>query len=164
MTGLGMANGTWEDAEQLVGTVIAEHIGADAVNTPMIRHYLEAFEWDGPGLEGAPASMYITFGMPAYWQPGDSTLPENTLAPLAFRLVPCPGSAMIGTEVSVRFHAPIQVGDILRSTWMLTKLVRKRLKIGDGAFLDFEVRYVNQRDELVALESTTVFRYDPEEV
>lgn len=163
MIELGMAYGTWADAEKLVGTVIATQTGADAVNRPMIRHQREAFEWVGGDADEAPASMYITFGMPAYWSPGDEPIADNTLAPLAFRVVPCPGSAMIATEVSVAFHEPMRAGDVLTSVWKLTRLTRKQLRIGDGAFLEFEITYSNQRGEVVAVEQTTTFRYDPAE-
>src|SRR4051812_11712595 len=105
-----MAQGSWEDAERLVGTVIAEITGADEVNDPMIRHQLEALEWDRPvscedatartaGYEGrtAPASMYMTFGMGAYWTAGGPPMGTNVLAPLAFGRVPGPASAMLAT-------------------------------------------------------------------
>ncbi|HVW43953.1 MAG TPA: MaoC family dehydratase N-terminal domain-containing protein [Amycolatopsis sp.] len=175
MTAFAMAHGTWEDAERLVGTVIAELSGADAVNDAMVRHQLEALEWDSPvftdddaaraaGYDGriAPFSMYLTFGMPAYWKPGMPSLPPNSLAPFAFGAVPAPGSAMLATQTSVEFHDPMRPGDRLSATWRLTGVTRKRLSLGDGGFLDFEVAYRNQDGALVALERTSVFRYDPE--
>lgn len=174
MTELAMAQGTWEDAERLVGTVIAELSGADAVNDAMIRHQLEALEWDSPvfvddesarrngfGRRVAPFSMYMTFGMPAYWGPGRPGLRRNALAPFPFGAVPCPGSAMLATETSVEFHTPMSPGDQLSSVWRLAAVTRKQLSIGDGAFLDFEITYRNQRGDLVAVEHTSAFRYDP---
>ena len=169
-----MAFGTWADAERLVGAVVAELDGADPVNTPMIRHQLEVFEWDAAeyldddyarrvGLPGsiAPGSMYLTFALPTYWSPGDAPIAPNTLAPLAFRSVPCPGSAMIATEVSIAFHVPMRPGDRIHSTWVLASLTRKTLSLGPGAFLGFEITYRNQDGELVAVENTSVFRYEP---
>ena len=174
MTELGMAYGTWADAERLVGTVVAELDGADPVTTPMIRHQLEVLEWDAPeylddeyarsvGLPGsmAPGSMYLTFALPAYWVPGDPPIAPNTLSPLAFRVVPCPGTAMIATEVSIAFHEPMRPGDRIHSTWVLASLSRKTLSIGDGAFLGFEITYTNQVGEVVAVEQNSVFRYEP---
>jgi hypothetical protein len=49
----------------------------------------------------------------------------------------------------------------LSSVWRLAAVTRKRLSIGDGAFLDFEITYRNQRGDLVAVEHTSAFRYDP---
>jgi acyl dehydratase len=169
-----MAQGTWEDAERLIGSVIAEITGADEVNDPMIRHQLEALEWDRPvstddeaaraaGYPGrtAPVSMYMTFGMASYWAPGESPMAANVLAPLAFGRVPGPAAAMLATGTDVEFGVPMRPGDRLTSTWRLVGVTRKRLKIGDGAFLDFEITYRNQRGETVAVERTSTFRYDP---
>lgn len=166
MIELGMSYGTWADAENAVGTVVAEIEGADTVERSMVRHYLESLEWDDPGFldaDGviAPASMYLTFGMAPYWSPGDPPLRENSLAPLAFGRVPCPGSAMLATEISTEFFEPMREGDRLRSEWVLAKLTRKTLALGDGAFLEFEVTYRNQREQVVAVERTTAFRYEP---
>jgi acyl dehydratase len=171
-----MAHGSWEDAEKLVGTVIAVITGADEVNVPMMRHQLEVLEWDRPvstddgaaraaGYPGrvAPFSMYMTFGMAAYWQPGQPPMGENLLAPMAFAKVPAPASAMLATGTEVEFVTPMQPGDRLTSTWLLTDVTRKRLRIGDGAFLNFEITYRNQRDEVVVVERTSAFRYDPDE-
>ncbi len=169
-----MTAGTWEDAEALVGTVIAELAGADPVNDVMVRHHLEAFEWDAPhfqddaaarraGLPGriAPCSMYMTFGMPAYWRSGDAALQPGAVAPFAFGSVPAPGTAMMATGTSVDFGVPMRPGDRLSAQWRLAALTRKTLKVGDGAFLDFEVTYRNQDGDVVAVERTSVFRYEP---
>lgn len=161
--------GTWEDAESLVGTVIAEQVGADPVNAPMVRQYLESLEWDsaawndpGDGLAPmAPSAMYMTFGMPAYWGPGDPPLPDGSLAPFPFGRVPAPGSTMMATQTDVTFAAPLRDGDRLHATWRLVGVTRKTLAIGDGAFLDFETTYRNQADEVVAVERTSTFRYEP---
>lgn len=163
MSGLAMAEGTWDDAYATVGTVIAVLEGADVVNPAMVRHQLEALEWDSDPSD-VPGSMYMTFGMPAWWSSGSPSLARDAIAPFAFGLVPCPGSAMLATETSVEFGERMQWGDRLTSTWTLVKLTRKRLSLGDGAFLDFEIDYRNQRAELVVRERTSVFRYEPEPV
>lgn len=168
-----LAYGSWADAEALVGLVVAELEGVDAVNRPMVRHLLESLEWDfPPGLDDeaaraagyeasvAPRSSYMTFGMPAYWTPGESSLTEGALAPFAYGAVPCPGPHMFALETTVEFPGVLLHGDQLRSTWRLVALTRKRLAVGDGAFLEFEIIYRNQRDEVVVVEQTTVFRYE----
>lgn len=171
-----MAMGSWEDAERMVGQVIAVITGADEVNDPMIRHQLEVLEWDRPectddssaqsaGYPGrvAPFSMYMTFGMAPYWEPTQPPMEGNVLAPMAFGKVPGPASSMMATGTEVEFHSPMRPGDRLTSTWVLAAVTRKTLKVGDGAFLDFQVTYRNQRDEVVAIEKTSAFRYDPVE-
>lgn len=170
-----LARGSWAEAEALVGTVIAEQVGADPVNAPMVRQYLESLEWDSPvwndeaaardaGHPGpvAPFAMYMTFGMPAYWAPGDPPLPDHSVAPFPFGRVPAPGSTMLATSTDVEFHEPMRVGDRLHTTWRLTAVTRKRLQLGDGAFLDFEATHRNQDGRIVAVERTSVFRYDPD--
>ncbi|GAB5018524.1 hypothetical protein JHV675_15070 [Mycobacterium avium subsp. hominissuis] len=172
---MALRYGPWEAAEALVGKVIAEQQGADPVNSAMVRHLLESLEWDfAPALDAAaarsvgyagavaPRSSYLTFAMPAYWQPGDEPLQEGTIAPFPFGEVPCPGSGIMATGTSVEFHAPLLHGDVVQSIWVLKSLVRKTLTIGDGAFLEFEITYRNQRGAVIAVESTTVFRYQPE--
>jgi hypothetical protein len=163
--------GTWADAEALVGTVIAESVGADPVNAPMVRHYLESLEWDSRAWnrpvreerQAAPFATYMTFGMPAYWSPGDPHLPDQSLAPFPFGRVPAPGSAMLATRTDVEFHERMHAGDRLVVVWKLVGVTRKRLALGDGAFLDFEATYRTQDGTLVAVERTSAFRYEPEE-
>jgi acyl dehydratase len=174
MIELAMAKGTLEDAEALLGSEIAVLDGADPVNAPMIRHHLEAYEWDFPPAADeeaarsagyrtvcAPSAMFMTFGMPAYWAPGCPPIAPLTVAPLAFGQVPAPGSAMLATGTSVEFHEPMYVGDRLRATWRLTGVTPKRLSIGDGVFLDFEITYRKQDGSVVAIERTSAFRYEP---
>jgi 3-methylfumaryl-CoA hydratase len=168
---LAMARGSLEDAQALIGTEIARLAGADPVNAAMIRHQVEAFEWAFPpgtaaGQSGhpalrAPSSMYMTFGMPAYWSAGAPPIADLTLAPLAFGTVPAPGSAMMATATSVEFHEPMYEGDRISSVWRLTGVTPKTLGIGTGAFLNFEITYEKSDGTLVAVERTSVFRYDP---
>jgi len=176
MIELTMAKGSLADAEALVGAEIAVLDGADPVNAPMIRHHLEAYEWDFPPAADdaaaraagyrtvcAPSAMFMTFGMPAYWTPGGQPIAPLALAPFAFGQVPAPGSAMLATGTSVEFHDPMYVGDRLRATWRLVGVTPKRLSIGEGVFLDFEITYRKQDGSVVAVERTSAFRYDPAE-
>jgi hypothetical protein len=166
---LAMAQGSLQDAQALVGTEIARLSGADPVNAPMIRHQLEAYEWDYPPAGSAeqaaraPRSMYMTFGMPAYWSAGAAPIADLTLAPLAFGVVPAPGSAMMATATSVEFHEPMYDGDRISSVWRLVGVVPKTLGIGSGEFLNFEITYEKADGAVVAIEHTSVFRYDPAE-
>ena len=90
--------GTWEDAEALVGQVLLSFTGADRVNIPDIRRRLEVLGWDAPihydenaarraGHEGivSPATMVISWVLPAYWSPGDQR-------PIPATRCSCPGS------------------------------------------------------------------------
>lgn len=174
MIDLHLTPGTWEDAEAMVGQEFAHQTGVDPVNRAMIRRQLEALEWDCPlfydddvaqdaGWPGmvAPYSMYMTFAMPAYWEPGGPAIDHPVIPPFPYGAVPAPGTSMMATDTAVEFHAPMRPGDLISSTWKLTDVTRKTTRVGDGAFMTFEVTYRNQDGDTVAVDRTTVFRYDP---
>lgn len=169
--------GTWDDTERAVGTVIARFDGADAVDVAGIRRRLEVLAWDAPihysdetaraaGYEGivSPATMVISWVLPAYWSPGDPRpqLSDPYLLPrFALRRIPAPGDALFATACKTRYLKPVYVGDRISGEVVFSGYTRKRLKIGDGAFMVAETRYTNQHDDLVAHEEITVFRYAP---
>jgi acyl dehydratase len=169
--------GTWDDTERAVGTVIARFDGADAVDVAGIRRRLEVLAWDAPihysdeaaraaGYEGivSPATMVISWVLPAYWSPGDPRpqLSDPYLLPrFALRRIPAPGEALFATACKTRYLKPVYVGDRISGEVVFSGYTRKRLKIGDGAFMVAETRYTNQHDDLVAHEEITVFRYAP---
>jgi acyl dehydratase len=162
MSGLDLVAGTWDDARALVGQQLASFTAADPVERGAIRRLLEVHEWDWPpGQEVAPASTYLTFALPAYWSPGDPSIGRYVIPPLPFRTVPGEGSMMVASDVDVAFGAPIRVGDRLRATYWLRGVTEKATVVGSGAFLDFEARFTNQRDELVAAELVRTLRYTP---
>jgi acyl dehydratase len=170
--------GTWQETEAAVGTVIAQLEGVDPVSESGIRRRLEVLGWDAPihysdeaaraaGFDGivSPATMVITWVLPAYWTPGDARpqLSDPYLLPrFALRQIPAPGDALFGTGCKTRYVQPVYVGDRISGEVVFAGYTRKHLKIGDGAFMVAATRYSNQRGELVALEEITVFRYTPD--
>src|SRR5207237_4493080 len=91
-----LRDGTWEDAESWVGRELAQYQGADDVTVGDIRRRLEVLAWDCPlhydeavarqyGYRTvvSPATMLMTWAMPAYWAPGDPrpTLDDGALVP-----------------------------------------------------------------------------------
>jgi acyl dehydratase len=172
-----VTRGTWEDTEDCVGQVLVSFTGADAVNISDIRRRLEVLGWDAPihydeatarraGYDGvvSPATMVITWVLPAYWSPGDPR-PQSEdpllLPRFALRKIPAPGDALFATDCVTRYLEPVYLGDILSGEVRLLRFTRKKLRIGDGAFMTAETRYRNQRSQLVAVEEITVFRYTP---
>jgi 3-methylfumaryl-CoA hydratase len=169
--------GTWEETEAAVGTVIAYLEGVDPVSESGIRRRLEVFGWDAPihysdaaaraaGYDGivSPATMVITWVLPPYWSPGDPRpqLSDPYLLPrFALRQIPAPGDALFGTGCKTKYLQPAYVGDRISGEVVFAGYTRKRLKIGDGAFMVARTRYSNQREEVIALEEITVFRYTP---
>jgi acyl dehydratase len=147
--------------DEFVGRCFATITGADEVNEPAVRHLLEAMEWDWPGRP-VPLSTYLTFALPSY-RNAEGVIPEATLPPLPFHVLPVPGSRAIGTRIEVAAGKPMRYGDRLHSEWFLQAATPRRTRLGDGLYLDFETRFRNQRGELVAVERTRVLRFDPGE-
>jgi hypothetical protein len=60
------------------------------------------------------------------------------------------------------YYAPMCVGDVISSRSMLMSVTRKRLRIGDGAFMVVRTGYFTGDEVLASSEDMTVFRYSPE--
>jgi acyl dehydratase len=172
-----VTQGTWEDTEALIGKEVGHSKGIDAVNLIDIRRRLEVLTWDCPihydeeaarsvGYEGviSPSTMVAVWCLPAYWAPGDR-MPragDPVLMPYyPFPSIPAPGSALFASECKTKYYAPMYPGEVISSRSMLVSVTRKRLKIGDGAFMVVRTDYFSGQDKRVATEDMTVFRYTP---
>lgn len=130
--------------------------GADPVNSPMVRHLLEAMDWDvNAGTNWVPLSTYLTFAMPPYRQPGGS-LPEKSFPPLPFHCVDLPGDRRIGVTVSVEAGRAMRMGERIRSECRVTAATPKATRLGAGTMVDFETRFTGDDDEVVAVERTAM--------
>lgn len=172
-----LAQGTWADAEALVGSVIARYEGADAVSVGDIRRQLEVLGWDcelhqdddaarAHGYDGmvSPVSMTRVWAMPAYWQPGQARVEDEVLTtPLAAASVPGEGDVMIATGIRMQYEAPMYPGDRIFATAVLRSVTRKTTRVGPGAFIVVETTYANQDEQVVAIETTTLLRYQPQQ-
>ena len=174
---IDLRDGTWEDAERCVGRELARYGGADDVTVGDIRRRLEVLAWDCPlhydeatarryGYRSivAPATMLMTWAMPAYWVPGDPrpTLDDGALVPsYPFTRIPAPGEFMFATESETEYLEPVYPGDRISASSVLRSITRKRLSVGDGAFFVVETTYAKQSGEVVGVERLTVFRYSP---
>jgi acyl dehydratase len=156
------------------GAPLASQVGAEPVSAAGIRRFAEAYAMDCPlywddaaaraaGLPGriAPWSMAMTMAMPAYWQPGDPPLADGFIPPFAWDCVDLPGAEMMSTRVELVFERPLRLGDLLRSDYRVVRVTPKRTSVGDGHFIDFEVSLTDQQGDLVAVERSSVYRYDP---
>jgi acyl dehydratase len=174
MTGAAnLAQGTWEDAEALVGTTIAVTEGADPVSVADGRRKLEVLGFDCPlhydedcarrhGHDTviSPVSMVRVWAMPAYWRPGEDRIAaEPMTTPIAAAAVPGEGDTMIATGLRLEHHAPLHPGDRVSASAVLKSVTRKTTRVGPGAFLVVETTYRNQRDEVVTVETATLLRY-----
>jgi 3-methylfumaryl-CoA hydratase len=166
-----------QDARFATGEPLAVHVGAERIDSSAVRRFAEAHELDAvvyeddaaaraEGFPGriAPWSMAMVAAMPAYWQPGDPPLEDGALPPFAWDCVDLPGRAMMSTRIELVFERPLRPGDLLHSEYRVTAVTPKRTKIGTGHFVDFEVSLLDEDGELVAVERSSVYRYDPNPV
>jgi acyl dehydratase len=171
-----LAQGTWEDAEAMVGQTLSRVQGADPVSAPDIRRKLEVVGLDCPLHYDAqvarasgyrtiisPGSMMRTWVTPAYWNPGEPLASGKALfPPIPVSAVPGPGDRMFATGTKTEFLEPVYPGDELTATAVLTRVTRKSISVGDGAFMVIETTYTNQDGLTVARDELTVFRFSDE--
>jgi uncharacterized protein len=111
---------------------------------------------DGPV---APPSMVSVWFRPHHWAPGrmHEALPLQVHFDLKAALQ-LPEAVM--TDNTIEFHAPVRMGDILRTHQVLRSVsAQKTTKLGTGRFWVIDVIYTNQDGDLVAVESYTGFGY-----
>ncbi|MGI9199441.1 MAG: FAS1-like dehydratase domain-containing protein [Woeseiaceae bacterium] len=172
--------GSWEEAESYIGKIIGEDVGADAVELGSIRRWLEPKEFDcalhtdasaakkvGYDDVIAPSTMVFSYGLPAYWQPGDRAAesgdePRQIPIPVIFD-VPAPCTLSFASNIDMEFFEPMHVGDQITRTSKLLSIEKKELRVGAGAFMTQEDIYTNQNGETVAAVNLTIFRFNPPE-
>ena len=67
------------------------------------------------------------------------------------------------SDNTIVFHEPVRMGDRLRTRQILRSVSGpKTTKLGSGRFWVIDVEYLNQRDEVVGVESYTGFGYKRE--
>jgi acyl dehydratase len=171
-----LAQGSWADAEAMVGQTLSRIDGIDAVSLADIRRKLEVVGLDCPlhydeaaaqanGYRTivSPASMMRTWVTPAYWSPGEPLPTDRALfPPIPIAAVPGPGNRMFATGTKFEFLAPVYPGDRLTATAVLKSVTRKSISVGDGAFVVLETTYTNQDDVVVSRDELTVFRFEDE--
>ncbi len=111
---------------------------------------------DGPI---APPAMVSVWFRPHHWAPGRSkqVLPLQVHFDLKEKCG-LPEAAMTDNEII--FYTPVRPGDRLRTRQILHSVSDlKKTKLGLGRFWVIEVQYLNQKDELVAVEMYTGYGY-----
>jgi uncharacterized protein len=159
------------DVEQLIGVVQYE----EAAQFPVERGYIwtscasvengNPLFWDdavaaeitdGPI---APPTMLSVWFRPHNWAPGRSEpgLPLQVHFDLKTRF-DLPEAVM--SDNTIVFHEPVRLGDIITSRQILRSVTApKTTKLGTGRFWVIDVEYLNQRGQVVGVESYTGFGY-----
>lgn len=162
-----------------IGDRLLGVVGADPVSTADIRRRLEVFGWDcalhsdeevakahGHRTTPAPATMLVTWAMPAYWAPGNPSPwadGEPLLAASPAAQLCGPTQEVVATEIDTEYRTTVYPGDRIASQSVLAKITPARTRLGDGEFVVIETTYTNQSGDTVGVESMTVFRYERSE-
>jgi acyl dehydratase len=159
------------DVEQLIGVVQYEEAAAFPVERGYIWTSVASVEngnplfWDdavaaeitnGPI---APPTMLSVWFRPHNWAPGraEPGLPLQVHFDLKARF-DLPEAVM--SDNTIVFHEPVRLGDVVTSRQILRSVTApKTTKLGTGRFWVIDVEYLNQRGELVGIESYTGFGY-----
>ncbi len=107
----------------------------------------------------APPTMISVWFRPHQWSPGrtEPAVPLQVHFDLK-EIFELPEAVM--TDNTIVFHEPVRPGDRLRTRQILRSVSGpKTTKLGTGRFWVIEVEYLNQKDELVGVESYTGFGY-----
>jgi hypothetical protein len=119
----------------------------------------DAVARDLTGGPVAPPTMISVWFRPHQWSPGrtEPGVPLKSHFDLK-EIFDLPEAVM--TDNTIVFHEPVRPGDRLRTRQILRSVSEpKTTKLGTGRFWVIEVEYLNQKDELVGVESYTGFGY-----
>ena len=159
------------DVEALIGKVQYEETGEFPVERGYIWTSCASVEngnplfWDddvAAELTGgpiAPPTMLSVWFRPHHWAPGRTkqALPLQVHFDMKERFG-LPEAVM--TDNTIVFYEPVRPGDVLRTRQVLRSVSEpKTTKLGTGRFWVIDVEYLNERDELVGVESYTGFGY-----
>ena len=157
--------------EQLIDQVQYEEAGEFPVERGYVYTSCSSVEngnplfWDdevAQALTGgpiAPPTMISVWFRPHQWSPGRTApaVPLQSHFDLK-EIFELPEAVM--TDNTIVFHEPVRPGDRLRTRQILRSVSEpKTTKLGTGRFWVIEVEYLNQRDQLVGVESYTGFGY-----
>ena len=107
----------------------------------------------------APPTMISVWFRPHHWAPGrtEPAMPLQVHFDMK-ALFDLPEAVM--TDNTIVFYEPVRPGDVLHTRQVLKSVSEpKTTKLGTGRFWVIDVEYLNQRDELVGIETYTGFGY-----
>lgn len=154
-------------------------LAPDAVNTPMIRHWVDAFDDRNPVYEDAEFAAGTRFGKtiapPAMLQTWTMARPK--IAGIAERggvaieidpnsplvtLDKAGYNATLATNSELEFDRPLVPGDRLQSDVVLTSISeRKKTGLGLGYFVEWLSTYTDQNGEEVGRQRFRILKFNP---
>ena len=154
-------------------------VAPEAVNVPMIRHWVDALDDRNPvyldedqasksrfGEIVAPPAMLQTWTMPS---PVIEGIAERGGAPTEMKsenVVTALNEAgyvgTLATNSELEFHRYLRPGDRLRTRNALESISeRKRTSLGLGYFVTWITTYTDHDDEVVGEQLFRIFKFDP---
>ncbi|TYB45333.1 bifunctional MaoC family dehydratase N-terminal/OB-fold nucleic acid binding domain-containing protein [Actinomadura chibensis] len=157
--------------------LMAPRFGQDAVNVPMIRHWVEAMEDDNPvyldekaakatGRDGivAPASMMQAWTMRGYAasvRPPAAPSPADELTEL---LAEGGYTSVVATDSEFEFHRELVPGDRVSVEETVESISpEKKTALGAGRFVSTRKTYRDANGEVVATQLWRILRFRPAE-
>ncbi|WP_246127479.1 bifunctional MaoC family dehydratase N-terminal/OB-fold nucleic acid binding domain-containing protein [Amycolatopsis rhizosphaerae] len=150
----------------------------DAVNQPMIRHFVEALGDENPiyvderaaiatGRDGivAPPPMLSTWlmvGYKAHKTAASGKAPDSPMARLLGLLADAGFVGVVATDDEHEYVRELRLGDELKMTTVIEDVsARKITGLGPGHFVTTLRTYTDQHDEVVARQRFRILRFDP---
>ncbi|QTH21357.1 MaoC family dehydratase N-terminal domain-containing protein [Rhizorhabdus wittichii] len=114
------------------------------------------------GAAYCPATMLAAWGRPELWEPGRAEPLRALQAHFDLKdLLGFPASMAVSYTTS--FHRPVASGDRLRTQQVLRRISDpKTTKMGRGRFWTIEMQYLDERSDLVGVESYEFFGFGKE--
>ncbi len=139
-------------------------VSTEAVDAGKIRRFAKSlgfedpryYDWKG-GKPIAPSTFVFSVNHDSAVDMDDSGRPRNRFS------LPAPfGPAMRGGN-RYEFHKPVEVDDLIRIEKKVTGLKEKEGRTGTLLFITYELKYSNQKGELLGINTETlVFRVEKE--
>lgn len=166
-SGLRLTIGSEDAGHAMIGHRGPRRVAPVPVNAPMLQYFCgivedandsywsEAYAAAHWGGLLSPPSMLQSWAIPLPWTPAGRELPTS----LAME-VPLPGDKVVNVWSDTEFVRPVRVGDRLAYQEELRAISpQKRSRIGTGHFVETVTDVTNQREELVACVTNSLFRY-----
>lgn len=111
------------------------------------------------GNQVTPPSMLSVWFRPHYWSPGAEGEQKALMTHFDLkRLLDLPEAVVASSETI--FYEPVCIGDVLTTRQIVRSISEpKDTRVGRGRFWTIDVETVNQRDELVGIDTYTCLGY-----
>lgn len=107
----------------------------------------------------APPGLLLTWAMSLQWHPTKKRSHHFIAV-----TVPLPGNTLINVATKTEYERHLFLGDRVQVEDRLIDIsLEKNTRLGIGHFLTTQARFANQNDELIAIQTNQLFRYNAHE-